>query len=182
MTVAKDVKEDVSASLHSFDGRSGCALPSDLGEWFDRKQLVRLVLAAVEGVDRSLGDGQEAEGEIKQKFPLLVTLLTYCYATGIYESQQIEFETKRDATLRYLCGNACPEWNILRNFRRFHRGAIAQSLVKLFALAWKSHFGGESRSRVEVLMPFQFEAIDFSAEAAERIDRAIRCDSMALDE
>jgi Transposase domain (DUF772) len=182
MIVAKDVKEDVSASLHSFEGRSGCPLPSDLGEWFERKELVKLVLEAVEGVDCSLEDGHEAEGEMKTKFPLLVTLLTYCYATGVYESRQIEFETKRDATLRYLCGNACPDWNILRNFRRFHRGAITQSLVKLFALAWKSHFGFELRPEGKGRETFQFWVIDFPAEAAERIDRAIRCDSMALDE
>jgi hypothetical protein len=180
MTAANDVKEDVSASLQNW--RSGAVLPSGLREWFERKELVRLVLEAVEGVDWSLVDGQEAEGEMKRKFPLLVTLLTYCYATGVYESRQIEFETKRDATLRYLCGNACPDWNTLRNFRRFHRRAIAQSLEKLFSLAWKSHFGGKIRSRGDVREPFQFWAIDFSAEAAERIDRAIRCDSMALDE
>ena len=119
---------------------------------------------------------------MKKKFPLFVTLLTYCYATGLYESRQIEFESKRDATLRYLCGNACPDWNILRNFRRFHREAITRSLVKLFVLAWKSHFGFELGPECEGRETFQFWAVDFPREAAERVDRAIRCDSMALDE
>jgi hypothetical protein len=182
MIVAKIVKEDVNPSLQSFEGRNGCPLPSDLGEWFERKELVKLVLEAVEGVDCSSGDEHEAEDETKKKFPLLVTLLTYCYATGMYESRQIEFETKRDATLRYLCGNACPDWNILRHFRRFHRGAITQSLVKLFTLAWKSRFGFELGPEGDGRETFQFRVSDFPAEAAERVDRAIRCDSMALDE
>src|SRR4030095_12407492 len=129
----------------------------------DRKELVKLVLQAVEGVDCSSGDEHEAEDEMKKKFPLFVTLLTYCYATGVYESRQIEFETKRDATLRYLCGNACPDWNILRNFRGVHRGAITQSLLKLFALAWRSHFGFEPGLEGESRETFQFRAIDFPA-------------------
>ena len=119
---------------------------------------------------------------MKKKFPLLVTLLTYCYATGVYESRQIEFETKRDATLRYLCGNACPEWNTLRMFRRLHREAITKSLVNLFALAWKSRFGVEAKPQGTLWESCRLQAIDFPAEAAERIERAIRCDSMALDE
>ena len=57
---------------------------------------------------------------------MMLTLLTYCYATGVYGSTDIELNMQHDRMIRYLCAQ-------------------------------------------------------FTAEAEQRIVRAVRADSMAMD-
>ena len=55
---------------------------------------------------------------------MLLTLLTYCYSTGLYSSEDIENAARNHKTINYLCGNRIPDWKTLRRFRRIHRQAL----------------------------------------------------------
>ena len=52
---------------------------------------------------------------------MLLTLLTYSYAAGAAASEDIEWACQQDPATRYIIGNACPDQDTVRAFRRAHR-------------------------------------------------------------
>jgi hypothetical protein len=63
--------------------------------------------------------------------------VSYCYAKGVYESEEIERKMMRDATLREAVHGEIPNAIAIRKFRRLNRGAIQQTLEKAFGLLRK---------------------------------------------
>lgn len=123
MTIQPDLGSELRAAA------AGLARPS--GE----QTLLNLALDAVQTV---------AEGRLRAAAPatapfrpqMLLTLLTYCYARGQYDSRDITASITNNRTLRYICSGGRPSWTILRRFRREHRDLLAQSLAWVFKQAW----------------------------------------------
>jgi hypothetical protein len=63
--------------------------------------------------------------------------VSYCYAKGVYESEEIERKMMRDTTLREAVHGEVPDARAIRKFRRLNRGAIQQTLEKAFGLLRK---------------------------------------------
>ena len=77
-------------------------IPVDLSAWLDKKSLVGLVLDAVLTVDDStLRPVAASTAGIAFRPKTMLALLTYCYAVGIYGSEDIEDVMCRDAIFRY---------------------------------------------------------------------------------
>ena len=172
-------------------GTGNNALPDDLSLYIGKKTLAKLILEAVEGVDvrGPIAGGVTSEKVVVQP-AMMITLLTYCYATGVYGSMDIELNIRRDQMTRYLCAKTYPEIDEIRSFRRDCRLIIKQCLVSVLRRVWELRFCGDdaepiggvsyagaSLGRWAEMRP----APDFSNEAEERIAWAIRADSMALD-
>lgn len=58
----------------------------------------------------------------------LLAVMTYCYASEIYSSEDIEDLMLRDVNFRTICGNQVPDTHTLRRFRRYNREAIETCL------------------------------------------------------
>src|SRR5215207_1964961 len=66
----------------------------------------------------------------------LLAVLTYCYASEIYSSTDIEDVMRRDVNFGCVTGNQIPDAPTLRRFRRHNREAIETCLyVTLRSLA-----------------------------------------------
>jgi transposase len=66
----------------------------------------------------------------------LLAVLTYCYASEIYSSTDIEDVMWQDVNFRRMCANQIPDAPTLRRFRRHNREAIETCLyVVLRSLA-----------------------------------------------
>lgn len=167
------------------------SLPEDLSLYVGKKTLVQLVPEAVDGIDvcGSWPDAVTAEKVVIQP-AMMITLLTYCYATGVYGSMDIELNIRRDQMTRYLCAKTYPDVDVLRSFRRDWRLKIKQCLATVLRRVWELRFCGDdaepigglayvgsSLSRWTGMRPTP----NFPNEAEERIAWAIRADSMALD-
>jgi hypothetical protein len=59
---------------------------------------------------------------------MMLTLLSFCYASGYYGSQDIEHAIANDKTVRYVCARTYPDAKAIRRFRRQHRPALDQCL------------------------------------------------------
>jgi transposase len=168
-------------------------LPEDLSLYLGKKTIVMLILEAVQTIN---GERLEfnrfasANGETFHS-PMLLTLLTYCYATGVYGSADIEVNVGRDPMTRYLCARTYPDMGIIRGFRRQNREKLSQCLTLVLKRAWELRFSGEENESDKY--SFYLTASisrwmesgacpDFAREAEERIAKAIRSDSMSLDE
>ena len=65
---------------------------------------------------------------------MMLTLLTYGYATDLHSSDDIEWASRSDATVRYICARTHPDWQTIRRFRRANRQWIEQCLVLVYML------------------------------------------------
>jgi hypothetical protein len=165
-------------------------LAPDLGAWLNRRNLVMLVLEIVQKLDEArLLEHDATKCERRSDWQTHLTLLTYCYATGIYGSGRISRQTAMDETLRYLCANHLPDGETLRQFRRQNRDAIEQCLEKVCLVVWKTRYGNWSRRQGELgpgipqvsscQIDPAFQA-QIQLEVRDRVDRAERQDIAAL--
>lgn len=74
---------------------------------------------------------------------VMLSLLTYSYACGLYSSEEIERAIQRVPALRYLSAGLRPDSAQIRWFRRRHRRALTKCLGRTLALAWQRRLDAE---------------------------------------
>ena len=118
--------------------------------------------------------------------------VSYCYAKGVYGSEDIERKMQQDTEFRASCGQKVPRPEDIRRFRRLNREAIQATLEKTFRFARKKvvealkpsnpfrSASGEAVSATPVSgKPEETQAI-VRREAAERLDKASFIDGMSM--
>lgn len=110
-------------------------LPDNLSRWIPKRQLLGLVLDAVQTVEFSAA-GAKPDARRRFRPQMMLTLLTYAYAAGIESSEAVLRAIKEDPTVRYICAHHYPEWNEIRLFRRHHREQLLQALQQVYLQAW----------------------------------------------
>lgn len=60
---------------------------------------------------------------------MMLALLIYCYANGLFSSRRIERATYRDIAVRYLTADTHPDHDTNCKFRRENLDAIAEAFV-----------------------------------------------------
>jgi len=160
-----------------------------LGACIENTNLRDLVLAAVRQIDPRLIPLPAAGASIACQPRVLLGLLTYCYASGVFSSQEIEARVRKDPILILLCGQELPDWHLIRRFRRYNREVIQRCLeVTLYHATGgcgpRSSSGPESNALV-LSAARSCDAVDreqCSKDASERIGWAINLDHMFMDE
>lgn len=150
-------------------------LPRDLRDWLDENTLVGWVLEAVAALDFA---PQERPGPFRNPegvgaLPLL-SLITYAYATGRRDSDEIAEAARSDRALAYLAAGQLPSSPTIRRFRRAFNPAITRAVFQVLRRA--ANRGGE---------PARHYSADLEdallQEARRRVDAAVFADTMALD-
>ena len=111
-------------------------LPADLRDWVAEDDLVHFVIAAVERLPLAKFQVNE-RGCGDEQYPphVLLALLIYCYANGIFSSRPIERATYRDVAVRYLCADTHPDHDTICAFRRHNFEAFAAAFVDVLEMA-----------------------------------------------
>ncbi len=148
--------------LELFDQLSGAAL-------------IKLVLEAVHEFDLTMPVRRLAKGRTFGP-EQTATLLAYCYARGVYSSEEIEGRLSVDPGVAYICAGLKPDWHMLRRFRRDNALLLLGILTRLLELI--AHQLGvlrvaEAPERVRT---------NFRQLAMNRLHDAIQADSMAMDQ
>jgi hypothetical protein len=108
-------------------------LPTDLRQRVGERVLIELALEAAQTVGERLPRPFGAKERCNPQ--MLLTLLTYCYAAGMYGSGDIEWACSNDTAARYLCANTVPDEETIRNFRRANRPWIEACLTRVYQSA-----------------------------------------------
>ena len=66
---------------------------------------------------------------------MMMALLLYCYASGIFSSRRIEAATHRHVSVRYIAGNTHPDHETIATFRRVNKELVRGSFVRVLELA-----------------------------------------------
>jgi len=111
-------------------------LPPDLREWVPEDDLAHFVLEAVERVDvRHFRVNERGSGSRQYPPRLMLALLIYSYANGIFSSRRIERATHRDLGVRFIAANTHPDHDTICTFRRENEAAIAETFLQVLLLA-----------------------------------------------
>lgn len=120
----------------SIDRETPLLLPIDLREWVEEDDLIHFILSAVERLPLStFAVNHKGCGDAQYPPHLMLALLIYCYAQGIFSSRRIERATYRDVAVRYLLANEHPDHDTICAFRRQNLEAIARAFVDVLELA-----------------------------------------------
>ncbi len=93
-------------------------LPPDMRDWIPEDDLAHFVIEAVELVDVSrFRVNQRGTGSPQYEPRMMLALLIYCYAIGIFSSRRIERATWRDLGVRFVAANRHPDHDTIAKFR-----------------------------------------------------------------
>lgn len=111
-------------------------LPPSVEDWLPKDHLARFVVDIVDQLDLSAltrqyrGTGSEAYHPA-----VLLALLVYGYATGVYSSRRIEAATYESIAFRYIAANAQPDHDSLCTFRKRFLKEIEALFVQVLCIA-----------------------------------------------
>lgn len=120
----------------NIDRQTAMLLPPDLREWVKEDDLVHFVLEAVEGSDLSKA-ARRTHGGGSPSYPpsMMMALLIYTYAHGIFGSRQIERASHHHIGVRYICANEHPDHDTICEFRRANRELVKAVFTRVLELA-----------------------------------------------
>ena len=126
----------MAARFVSVDRNTPMLLPPDLREWVPEDDLVHFVIEAVDRLPlESFRVNHRGTGD--KQFPphMMLALLIYSYANGLFSSRKIERATHRDVAIRYLTAGTHPDHDTICKFRRENLEAFRESFVDVLELA-----------------------------------------------
>jgi transposase len=104
-------------------------LPPSPSEWLPEDHLVYFVLDLLEDMDLGLIEhalqAKDARGERPYAPRMMLALLVYGYAVGVFSSRKIERATHEDVAFRVLAAGEHPHFTTINDFRLRHRNAFA---------------------------------------------------------
>lgn len=123
----------------NIDRQTPMLLPPDVREWVADNDLAKFVLEAVELSDLQ-GAALNVRGSGSEQYPpgMMLSLLIYSYATGLFSSRRIERSTYDSIAARYLCANTHPDHDTVASFRRHNRALLGSCFVRVLELARES--------------------------------------------
>ena len=124
------------ARFKEFDRSQGFLLPPDLREWVPSDDLAHFVVAAVERVDiAAFRVNWRGTGKAQYHPRLMLALLIFGYANGIFSSRRLERATYRDVAVRFVAANTHPDHDTIATFRRENHQAIGRAFAEVLLLA-----------------------------------------------
>jgi transposase len=100
-----------------------------LHDWLPEAHLARFLVDVVSALDLSAiyKSYQEKDGRGQAAYSpeMMVRLLLYGYATGVYSSRKIQTRTFDDLAFRYLSGDQHPDHATIAEFRKRHLDALS---------------------------------------------------------
>jgi len=126
----------VAENFVNVDRDTPMLLPADLRQWVPEDDLVHFVINAVETMKLpSLRVNERGSGSKQYPPRMMLALLVYCYANGVFGSRRIERATFRDIAVRYLTGDTHPDHDTICAFRRENAEAVKQAFGEILELA-----------------------------------------------
>jgi transposase len=124
------------ANFIPFNRDQAFLLPPDLKAWLPEDDLAHFVVAAIDRMKLGSFEVPVRTGGKPQYHPgLMLALLIYAYANGIFSSRRIERATYRDIAVRFVAANLHPDHDTIAVFRRSNKAAIEAAFLQVLLLA-----------------------------------------------
>ncbi len=126
----------MAARFITIDYDTPLILPPNLRDWVPTDHLAHFILDAVEEMDlRRIKVNERGTGSEQYPPRMLLALLLYCYATGLFSSRRIEQATYDSVPVRMICGDTHPDHDTICTFRRENKALLQETFVRVLELA-----------------------------------------------
>ena len=118
------------------DRKTSYLLPPSVEDWLPEDHLARFIVEAMERTDLSpLTRAYAGRGSAAYHPEVLLSLLVYGYANGVFSSRKIERATYDSVAFRYLGAGSHPDHDTLATFRRRFLEELSGVFVQVLELA-----------------------------------------------
>lgn len=118
------------------DRETGFLMPPSVDEWLPERHLARFVVEVIGSLDLRLMTGSyRGSGEASYHPELLLGIIVYGYATGVFSSRKLERGTFDSVSLRFVAANQHPDHDTIAAFRRRFLPQIEALFVQVLSLA-----------------------------------------------
>jgi transposase len=124
------------SNFRPVDRATGFLLPPSVDEWLPERHLARFVVEVIEGLDlRAMTGSYRGSGEASYHPSVLLGLLIYGYATGVFSSRKLELATYDCVAFRFIAANQHPDHDTIAHFRRRFLKQIEALFVQVLLMA-----------------------------------------------
>jgi len=124
------------SNFRQVDRQTGFLLPPSVDEWLPERHLARFVVEVIDGLDlRTLSGSYRGSGSASYHPTVLLGLLVYGYATGVFSSRKLERATYDSVAFRFIAANDHPDHDTIATFRRRFLKEVEGLFVKVLLLA-----------------------------------------------
>ena len=118
------------------DRETGFLMPPSVDEWLPQRHLARFVVEVVERLDlRVMTGSYRGSGEASYHPQLLLGLIIYGYAPGVFSSRKLERATFDSVAFRFIAANEHPDHDTIAAFRRRFLPQIEALFVQVLGVA-----------------------------------------------
>ncbi len=118
------------------DRQSDYLFPPSVEEWLPEKHLARFVVDVIDQMDLSaLTRAYAGKGSAAHHPSVLLGVLVYGYATGVFSSRKIERATYDSVAFRYIEALTHPDHDTLATFRKRFLPQVEGLFVQILLLA-----------------------------------------------
>jgi transposase len=129
-------------SFRADDLNQSLLFPPSLHDWLPDNHLARFLADVVSALDLeaiySSYNEKDGRGLSAYAPAMMVRVLLYGYATGIYSSRKIQTKTYDDVAFRFLSADEHPDHSTLAEFRKRHLQALAGLFLQALQLCAKA--------------------------------------------
>src|ERR1700742_161314 len=124
------------SNFRPIDRDTGFLLPPSVDEWLPEKHLARFVVEVIASLDlRAMTGSYRGSGEASYHPQLLLGIVIYGYATGVFSSRKLERGTYDSVACRFVAANQHPDHDTIAAFRRRFLKPIEALFVEILQLA-----------------------------------------------
>jgi transposase len=182
------------SNFRLIDRDTGFLMPPSVDEWLPERHLARFVVDVIARLDlRAMSGSYRGSGEASYHPVILLGILIYGYATGVFSSRKLERATYDSVAFRFIAANQHPDHDTIAAFRRrflkqietlfvqvlgvaremgvLKMGTVALDGTKIHANASRhSALSYEHASKIEVQLKAEVADLMAKAEAADQAD------------
>src|SRR3982750_4961768 len=125
-------------SYRPYEPQQEMLLPASLQDWLPRGHLAYFIGDTVDALDlKAFYARYEGGGSRNQPFhpAMMVKVLVYGYATGVFTSRKIARKLHEDVAFRVLAARNFPAHRTIRDFRAIHLNELGALFVQVVRLA-----------------------------------------------
>ena len=124
------------SNFRPVDRDTGFLMPPSVDEWLPERHLARFVVEVIAGLDlRAMIGSYRGSGEASYHPSVLLGLLIYGYATGVFSSRKLERATYDSVAFRFIAANQHPDHDTIATFRRRFLKQIEALFVQVLVMA-----------------------------------------------
>src|SRR5579863_571717 len=122
--------------FREYDRATGFLFPPSVDDWLPERHLARFVVEVIDSLDLSaMVKSYRGSGSAGYHPALLLGLLVYGYATGVFSSRKLERATYDSVAFRFIAANDHPDHDTIATFRRRFLKEIEALFVRVLELA-----------------------------------------------